>query len=118
VDSSPSNTVETELGQLSQEYEDIFHEDLPDGLPPKRVVDHTIDTGDHCPANKNAYPFPIIQYYVDKLGRAVHLSSIDMILGYQQLRVAEQDILKTAFYMIFQYYCSSIIKSEDDKWKR
>jgi hypothetical protein len=89
VDSSPSNTVETELGQLSQEYEDIFREDLPDGLPPKHVVDHIIDMGDHCPANKNAYPFPRIQYYVDKLGRAVHLSSIDMILGYRQLRIAE-----------------------------
>src|SRR4030095_2912174 len=46
---------------------------------------------------KNAYPLPRIQDCLDKLGRAVRLSTIDMLSGYWQLRVAERDIPKTAF---------------------
>src|SRR5277367_314991 len=159
VDSSPSEVEKTKLDQLLQEYRDIFREDLPEGLPPKRAIDHTIDTGDHGPVNKNAYPLsvqqlqeqtrqieellkkgliresvspwgapvlfvpkktpgewrmcidyrmlnsktvknayplPRIQDCIDKLGRACHLSSIDLTSGYWQIRNAEQDIPKTA----------------------
>jgi hypothetical protein len=58
----PSSSVgNAKLDQLLQEYEEIFREDLPEGLPPKRVVDHAIDTGDNSPANKNAYPLSVQQ---------------------------------------------------------
>src|SRR5436190_9085552 len=46
---------------------------------------------------KNTNPLPRIQEYIDKLSRASNLSSIDMVTGYWQLRVAEKDIPKTAF---------------------
>src|SRR5213078_1922052 len=46
---------------------------------------------------KNAYPLPRIQEYIDKLGNARHLSSLDLLSGYWQLRMAEKDIQKTAF---------------------
>ena len=59
VGSSPSEVEKTKLGQLIHGYRDIFCEDLPEGLPPKRAVDHTIDTGDHSPINKNAYPLSV-----------------------------------------------------------
>jgi hypothetical protein len=37
-------------------YKNIFHEELPEGLPPKRVVDHAIDTGDH---SQSAYQLSV-----------------------------------------------------------
>jgi len=45
-----------ELEKLLEEYTDIFREELPEGLPPRREVDHTIDTGSEKPVNRNAYP--------------------------------------------------------------
>src|SRR5438876_2813340 len=151
--------AKTKLKKLIKEYNDIFHEELPDGLPPKCAVDHAIDTGDHSPVNKNAYPLSVqqlqeqvrqiedllkrgliresispwgalvlfvpkttgewrmcidyrmlnsktlkntyplsrIQECIDKLSRASNLSSIDLLSGYWQLRVAENDVPKTAF---------------------
>src|SRR5436305_374185 len=149
-----------ELKQLLGEYKDIFREESPEGLPPKRALDHEINTGSESPANKNAhplsvqqlreqtkqveyllkrgfiresvspwgapvlfvakkvpgewrmcidyralnaktlknaYPLPRIQECTDKLGKASRFSSIDMVTGYWQLRVAEKDIPKTAF---------------------
>ena len=59
VGSSPSEVEKTKLGQLIHGYRDIFCEDLPEGLPLKRAVDHTIDTGHHSPVNKNAYPLSV-----------------------------------------------------------
>jgi uncharacterized protein YlaI len=46
---------------------------------------------------KNACPLPRIQECIDRLGKAKHLSSLDLLSGYWQLRVAEKDIQKTAF---------------------
>src|SRR5204863_9489413 len=46
---------------------------------------------------KNTYPLARIQECIDKLGRASNLSSIDLLSGYWQLRVAEGDVTKTAF---------------------
>ena len=59
VDSSSSEIGRIKLDHVVHEYRDIFCEDLPKGLPPKRAVDHTIDTGDHSPVNKNAYPLSV-----------------------------------------------------------
>src|SRR5204862_5409994 len=53
--------AKTKLKRLLKEYKDIFREELPDGLPLKRAVDHAIDTGDHSPVNKNAYPLSVQQ---------------------------------------------------------
>jgi len=53
--------AKTKLKRLLKEYKDIFREELPDGLPPKRAVDHAIDTGDHSSVNKNAYPLSVQQ---------------------------------------------------------
>src|SRR5579859_6115849 len=154
------NTDDPEIQNILKEYKDIFREELPKELPPKRKVDHVIDTGNEQPVNKNAhplskqqleeqanqvsallergliresasawgapvlfvakktpgewrmcinyralnaktfknaYPLPRIQECIDKLGKASKLSSIDLTSGYWQVRIAEQDIPKTAF---------------------
>ena len=59
-DSSPSK-VKTKLDCMIQEYKDVFHEEVPKGLPPNHVVDHVIDTGDHNPVNKNAYQLSVLK---------------------------------------------------------
>ena len=41
---------------LLEEYKDCLREDLPEGLPPVRDIDHAIETGDERPANRNAFP--------------------------------------------------------------
>jgi hypothetical protein len=46
---------------------------------------------------KNTYLLPGIQECTDKLGNAARLSSIDLVTGYWQVRVAEKDVPKTAF---------------------
>ena len=156
---SKERTMNRKLRRLLKEYQNVFREELPDGLPPRRAVDHAIETGDASPVNKNAYPLsvqqleeqtrqidellrrgliresispwgapvlfvlkktgewrmcidyrmlnsktiknayplPRIQDCIDRLGKARHLSSIDLLSGYWQLRVAEDDIPKTAF---------------------
>ena len=50
-----------ELQDLLDEFRDVFREELPDGLPPKRDVDHVIDTGTEQPSNRNAYPLSVQQ---------------------------------------------------------
>src|SRR5579859_3095786 len=44
------------LQTLLDEYQDIFLEELPEGLPPRREIDHVINTGNEKPVNRNAYP--------------------------------------------------------------
>ncbi|TMC16709.1 MAG: DDE-type integrase/transposase/recombinase, partial [Chloroflexi bacterium] len=46
---------------------------------------------------KNTYPLPRIQECLDRLGKATHLSSLDLLSGYWQVRVRNQDVPKTAF---------------------
>ena len=46
---------------------------------------------------KNKYPLPLIQQLMDQLQGAKVLSSLDLQSGYHQLRVAPDDIPKTAF---------------------
>ena len=50
------NTSDRQIKEILREYEDIFREELPKTLPPKRKVDHFIDTSNEQPVNKNAYP--------------------------------------------------------------
>ena len=44
------------LRKLLKETKDVFRPELPEGLPPRRSIDHAIETGDARPVNKNAYP--------------------------------------------------------------
>ena len=41
---------------LVTNFNDIFREELPAGLPPSRGYEHKIETGDALPINMNAYP--------------------------------------------------------------
>lgn len=55
----PSNipqNVPSELQDIINKHLQAFRSDLPDHLPPPRVVQHTIDTGDSRPVNLAAYP--------------------------------------------------------------
>ena len=46
---------------------------------------------------KNRYPLPHIDDLLDQLKEAIYFSKLDLHNGYHQVRVAEQDVWKTAF---------------------
>ncbi|KAG1393183.1 hypothetical protein G6F60_011646 [Rhizopus arrhizus] len=52
---------------ILDEFHDVFRNDLPPGLPPVRVVEHVIDTGDANPINKP--PFKMSPLELDELRR-------------------------------------------------
>ena len=52
----PTNSLPTEVLSLLQESKNIFSEDVPDGLPPLRGIEHQIDFILGAPQpNKPAY---------------------------------------------------------------
>lgn len=65
------------------------------GIPKFRIVvdyrklnDMTID---------DKFPIPIIEEILDKLGRSMYFTTIDLAKGFHQIEIAENDIKKTAF---------------------
>jgi transposase InsO family protein len=45
----------------------------------------------------DAYPLPDVTEILDQLGQSKYFSCMDMVMGYHQIEVAEQDRAKTAF---------------------
>nr|GEY28926.1 hypothetical protein [Tanacetum cinerariifolium] len=76
------------------DFSEVFLKYLP-GLPPTRQVEFQIDLVPGAAPNR--YPLPRIDDLFDQLqGSGVYLK-IDLRSGYHQLRVRDEDILKTAF---------------------
>src|SRR5438045_7902481 len=46
---------------------------------------------------RNAYPLPRIEDCLTQLGKAKHLTTLDLTSGYWQVCIVDKDILKTAF---------------------
>lgn len=159
-------TADTEIKALLEEFHDLFTDELPPGLPPKRSVDHVIEVEDDkkppnrpifqlSPAellptkdylidllnkgkirpNRSLYgaplffvkqkgklrgvidyralnsirkpnntPIPRTDEMFDRLGRAVYFSKLDLKSGFQQIRVAPEDVEKTAFNTKYGHY--------------
>ncbi|GKE08140.1 putative reverse transcriptase domain-containing protein [Tanacetum coccineum] len=116
---------------IVRDFTEVFREDLP-GLPPTRQVEFQIDLVpgaalvarspyklaplemqeltyiDYRELNKltvkNRYPLPRIDDLFDQLQRSSVYSKIDPMSGYLQLRVREENILKTAFRTRYGHY--------------
>ena len=48
---------------------------------------------------KDRYPLPRINGLLDRLGKAIYFTILDLAFGYHQIAVKEDDIHKTAFRM-------------------
>ncbi|XP_027166359.1 uncharacterized protein LOC113766358 [Coffea eugenioides] len=118
------NDLPPEIFSLLQEFEDVFPNEIPSGLPPLRGIEHQIDfiPGASLP-NRPAYKIgpeetKEIQWQVDELlekgwaresmspcavsailvpKKEVIFTKIDLKSGYHQIRIKERDEWKTAF---------------------
>ncbi|CAI7781216.1 unnamed protein product [Closterium sp. NIES-53] len=53
---------------------------------------------------KNKYPLPRVEDFFDMLGEATVFSKLDLRSGYHQIRLAEDDISKTAFRIRYGHF--------------
>jgi hypothetical protein len=58
---SSNEKLDVSIRNLLYEFHDCLRDDLPEGLPPERDIDHAIETGEARPSNKNAYPLSVQQ---------------------------------------------------------
>ncbi len=58
---------------------------------------------------KNSYPLPRIDGILDEIGQAKFFSVIDLRSGYHQIRIAEEDIPKTAFNTRYGHYEYTVV---------
>ncbi|GKB00828.1 putative reverse transcriptase domain-containing protein [Tanacetum coccineum] len=86
---------------IIQEFLEVFPEDLS-RLPPARKVEFQIDLVPGIVLNR--YPLLRIEDLFDQLQGSRVYSKIDLRSGYHQLRVHEEDILKTAFRTRYGHY--------------
>ena len=68
--------------------------------------------GLHRVTIKNRYPWPRIDDLFDQLRGARVYSKIDLLIGYQQLRVKETDIPQTAFRTRYGHFEFTVMPFE------
>ncbi|KAK1602073.1 hypothetical protein QYE76_017116 [Lolium multiflorum] len=98
--------IPSSLLSLLKEFQDVFPDELPHGLPPLRGIEHRIDLIPGAPLpNRAAYrtnpeDTKEIQRQIQDLlakGGATIFSKIDLRSGYHQIRMAIGDEWKTTF---------------------
>ena len=118
---------------LLQEYEDVFPNDVPSGLPSIRGIEHQIGfvPGATIPCAipvllvpkkggtwricvdcrvinnitvKNRHPIPRLDDMLDELHRSCIFTKIDLKSGYHQIKMKEGDEWKTAFKTKYGLY--------------
>ncbi|GJT15695.1 putative reverse transcriptase domain-containing protein [Tanacetum coccineum] len=107
----------TELQELSTQLQELFDKGFirpsssPWGAPVlfvKKKDGSFWMCIDYCELNKltvkNRYPLLRIDDLFDQLQGSIVYSKIDLIFGYHQLRVREEEILKTAFRIRYGHY--------------
>ncbi|GJT89638.1 putative reverse transcriptase domain-containing protein [Tanacetum coccineum] len=82
---------------------DVFPKDLP-GLPPTRQVEFQIDLVSGAAPESSGLFCQEEGWILQDVHRLPVYSKIDLRSGYHQLRVREEDILKTAFRTGYGYY--------------
>ena len=60
-----------------------------------------------CP--KDDFPFPHIDVLVDNTARSALMSFMDIFLGYNQIKLAPDDITKTTFITEWGIYCYTVM---------
>lgn len=53
---------------------------------------------------RNSFPLPRIDELLENLAGARYFTKLDLASGYHQIRVAEQDVPKTAFTTRYDHY--------------
>lgn len=165
---SINTQIDPSLAKVLQDYSDVFPEDLPKGLPPRRPIEHKINLvpgatptfknhyrlspqdldelkvhlndlldhgfirAAHSPYGapvlfakkagdvkrrlcidyrdlnritvKDKYPIPRVDELLDRLHGAKYFTKLDLRSGYHQVRLAEDDIQKSAFNTRYGQY--------------